>query len=171
LIEYFDADWKPLASGNCVEPGHLFEWAWLLRRFEAVSGVQTHDIYLPFYNLAEQHGICPRRGVAMNSLTLALEPLDTEARLWPQTERLKANTILAQHAASASERALYVERSHAAARAMARYFDDRREGQWYDKMRTDSSFVNEPAPASSLYHIACAIREYASLDQPRPATA
>ena len=164
LIEYFDAKWQPLASGNCVEPGHLFEWAWLLRRFEIASGAQTSDIYLPFYTLAEQHGVCQARGVAINSLTLDLAPHDTAARLWPQTERLKANVILARSAASADERALYVVRAEAAAAALARYFEHRRAGQWYDKMRPDGSFVEEPAPASSLYHIACAIREYGTLD-------
>lgn len=165
LIEYFDAGWQPLDVGNCVEPGHLFEWVWLLRRFEIAGGAPTSDLYLPFYELAEQHGVCAVRCVAINALTVELEPLDQAARLWPQTERLKANVILARSASNGDERALYVARAGAAASSLARYFDNRREGQWYDKMRADGSFVEEPAPASSLYHIACAIREFGMLEQ------
>ena len=34
LLEHFGEDWLPLpgAEGHIVEPGHLFEWAWLLQR-------------------------------------------------------------------------------------------------------------------------------------------
>jgi mannose/cellobiose epimerase-like protein (N-acyl-D-glucosamine 2-epimerase family) len=30
-------------------------------------------------------------------------------------------------------------------------------GLWWDRMEPSGRFVDEPAPASSLYHIACAI--------------
>jgi mannose/cellobiose epimerase-like protein (N-acyl-D-glucosamine 2-epimerase family) len=30
-------------------------------------------------------------------------------------------------------------------------------GLWHDKMRADGTLVDEPSPASSLYHIVCAI--------------
>ena len=36
----FDADWRPLAglTGRLVEPGHQFEWAWLLERWSRLRG-------------------------------------------------------------------------------------------------------------------------------------
>ena len=37
LREYYDDAWRvhPAPGAGRVEPGHLFEWAWLLRRYEA----------------------------------------------------------------------------------------------------------------------------------------
>ena len=40
LGEHFDADFAPLpgTAGARVEPGHMAEWSWLLRREEALGG-------------------------------------------------------------------------------------------------------------------------------------
>ena len=40
VLELFDVDWRPIeASGrNIVEPGHQFEWVWLLRWYQRLSG-------------------------------------------------------------------------------------------------------------------------------------
>jgi mannose-6-phosphate isomerase len=33
------------------------------------------------------------------------------------------------------------------------------KGLWRDRLNSDGTFVQEPAPASSFYHIVCAILE------------
>ena len=40
LCEYFDDELKPLPGerGQIVEPGHHYEWIWLLRWYERESG-------------------------------------------------------------------------------------------------------------------------------------
>ena len=39
LREFFDADWQALrGEGGLVEPGHQFEWAWLLERWGVARG-------------------------------------------------------------------------------------------------------------------------------------
>ncbi len=40
LLELFDGDWNPLSEGDqaAVEPGHQFEWAWLLARWGRLAG-------------------------------------------------------------------------------------------------------------------------------------
>jgi mannose-6-phosphate isomerase len=43
--------------------------------------------------------------------------------------------------------------------ALLRYLDTPVAGLWRDRMQLDGSFVDEPAPASSFYHIVCAIAE------------
>ena len=47
----------------------------------------------------------------------------------------------------------------AAARGLLKYLDTPLRGLWRDKMNVDGTFVEEPAPASSFYHIVCAIAE------------
>jgi mannose/cellobiose epimerase-like protein (N-acyl-D-glucosamine 2-epimerase family) len=40
LPEYFDESWRPMSDlfGRLVEPGHQFEWSWLLLRWGALVG-------------------------------------------------------------------------------------------------------------------------------------
>lgn len=144
LREFFDADWRP-ANGR-VEPGHQFEWAWLLHRWSQMSGdgaaaSAAHRLYQ-----TGLQGIDVARGVAIDALSDDLTVLEARARLWPQTEWLKAAVALG-HPADALR----------AARALTAYLQTPVAGLWRDKMLPDGRFVDEPAPASSLYHIAVAI--------------
>ena len=41
--------------------------------------------------------------------------------------------------------------------ALWRYLDTPVPGLWYDKLSGEGSFAEEPAPASSFYHIVAAI--------------
>ena len=83
------------------------------------------------------------------------------ARLWPQTERLKAALILSE-TAQGETRARYLAEALSASHGLLAYLRTPVPGLWRDKLLPDGTFVEEPAPASSLYHIICAI---ASLKQ------
>jgi mannose-6-phosphate isomerase len=65
--------------------------------------------------------------------------------------------ILAQFAPTEAERQTLKAEAQKAADGLAKYLQHPVEGAWWDKMQPDGGFVDEPAPASSLYHIACAI--------------
>ena len=43
-----------------------------------------------------------------------------------------------------------------AVRGLQPYLQTPIQGLWRDTLRTDGTFVEEPAPASSFYHIVCA---------------
>jgi mannose-6-phosphate isomerase len=144
LCEQFDEAWRPLPEAD-VEPGHQFEWGWLLLGFGA------RDPALRLIDLAEGHGVDPGRGVAFNSLDGELRPRDLTARLWPQTERLKAGVA----AALATGEDRYWTMAAKAGRGLQKYLTA--EGLWCDRMNPDGAFVDEPAPASSFYHIVGAI--------------
>ena len=144
LCEQHDDAWRPLPEAD-VEPGHQFEWGWLLLRFGA------RNAGLRLIDLAEAHGVDPVRGVAFHSLSAELKPRDLTARLWPQTERLKAGVA----AALATGEDCYWTLAANAGRGLQKYLMP--EGLWRDRMNPDGSFVDEPAPASSFYHIVGAI--------------
>lgn len=161
LREFYDADWRPAAGpdGRRIEPGHQFEWAWLLGRWAAVAArpdaLQAAE---RLYALATAHGVDAARNVAVNALTDDLSVLDRAARLWPQTERLKAALSMAERAAGEARAARLGEAADAAD-GLALYVADAPPGLWRDTLLPDGAFVDEPAPASSLYHIACAVAE------------
>ena len=151
LLERFGEDWRPLpvAQGQVVEPGHLFEWSWLLQR---VGGAAALAAARRLVELGERHGV--RGGVVLNELNPDLTLHDPGARLWPQTERLKANARLAVRAPEHWPAALE------AAQALQRYLAGPAPGLWHDRLSPAGQFLEEPAPASSLYHIVCAIAEF-----------
>jgi mannose-6-phosphate isomerase len=103
--------------------------------------------------IGETYGI--RGGVALNALLDDFSIHDAEARLWPQTERLKAAALMAATTRDARFWSMAVR----AAQGLRRYLETSSPGLWYDRLKADSQFVQQSAPASSFYHIVCAIDE------------
>lgn len=160
LREFFDDQWNPApgADGRLVEPGHLFEWAWLMMRWAKLRGREDAAAAARrLHRIGVQHGIDAARGVAIDAIDIDLAVVSSRARLWPQTERIKASAILGQFAETEAERAAMALEVEAAARGLTLYLQTTVPGLWRDKLQADGTFVDEPAPASSLYHIACAI--------------
>jgi mannose-1-phosphate guanylyltransferase / mannose-6-phosphate isomerase len=158
LREYFGADWQPLsgALGKCVEPGHQFEWAWLLERWSQLRQREdAHAAAVDLFAIGTQ-GVNAGQNVAIDEMDDALQPTRSTARLWPQTERLKAALILMVRSEKPM-RDFYEEQACAAAESLWSYLQVPKPGLWRDKRQEDGQFVIEPAPASSLYHIVAAI--------------
>ena len=150
LREFFDADWRALAGeGGLIEPGHQFEWAWLLDRWGRARGEAR--ALAAARRLFERglQGVDPVREVAVNALWDDFSVRDGSARLWPQTEHLKAAVALGDEAQGVR-----------AAQGLAQYLDTPVRGVWRDKLQADGSFIDEPAPATSFYHLMVAILEF-----------
>lgn len=155
VTEYFDKNWKPLdgIQGQVVEPGHCFEWAWLFDiGFDENRGIKTADELRDF---ARKYGICPQRGVAINEVSTDGSIIDSKARLWPQTERLKAACARFKRTNDKNE----IKEIAQAWNGLEKYFQTDIKGLWHDKMNPDGSFIIENVKASSFYHIVCAFGE------------
>jgi mannose-6-phosphate isomerase len=159
LREFFDSSWNPAPGieGRIVEPGHQFEWAWLLLRWGGAKNARARAAALKLIDIGERHGV--RNGLATNSLLDDFSPHDAGARLWPQTERLKAAAI----AARLTGEAKYFSMAVAAADGLMRYLDTPIPGLWRDRIDAGGRVVDEPAPASSFYHLVAAIAEISAL--------
>lgn len=174
LREYFDEHSAPAPGepGRLVEPGHQFEWAWLLTRWGVERGSERAlTAARKMFGFAEKYGVDHRRGVVLDAIAGDGWVLRGGARLWPQTERLKAALILAHHAGDEDGRARYRRTAISAATTLLRYLDTPTPGLWRDKLTVEDAFIDEPAPASSLYHIACAIAEMQAYGRPDAASA
>lgn len=148
--EHFEADWS---GGQGVEPGHQFEWAALLERWSRLA--RRPELLATVRSLfaVGATGVDRPRGVVVDQLGEAFDIDQTRARLWPQTERLKAACGLFR----ATGEAGYRRHILLAAGALKAYLDVPTPGLWRDKLGADGVFAVEPAPASSLYHIVGAI--------------
>jgi len=156
LAELFDAGWTRLTGeAGLIEPGHQFEWAWLLERWGAARGEERARAAARRLFAVGRRGFDPARGTIANALRDDLSVRDRAARLWPQTEHLKAALIL-----GVEEAALQ------AANGLVVYLDTPARGVWRERMRDDGTFIEEPSPATSFYHLFLAIRELAHGLQP-----
>lgn len=158
LREFFAADWTPApgVAGRIWEPGHQYEWGWLLLRWgQLAARPDATAAALRMIDLAETAGCDAERGVAINALLDDMSAHDAGARLWPQTERIKAGALAAEITGDPRWWGVAVE----GAEGLLQYLRTPVPGLWRDKLKPDGSFVEEAAPASSFYHIVCAIAE------------
>jgi mannose/cellobiose epimerase-like protein (N-acyl-D-glucosamine 2-epimerase family) len=156
LREFFAEDWRPAEglAGRIVEPGHQYEWAWLLLRWaERTGDARLRQMALRLIEVAETHGVNEQRGVAVDQLLDDLSVHRATARLWPQTERIKAGSLAARLTGQDS----YWDMAAEAAEALEGYLRTPVEGLWRDVLLPSGDFAEEPAPASSLYHIVVAL--------------
>lgn len=161
LREFFGRDWKPLAGpkGSIVEPGHQFEWAWLLTIWsERRQQPSALDTARRLFELAERHGICRERDVAIMSLHDDFTIHSDLARLWSQTEWLKAALRL-KKLSTGDDARRYLHSAMKASEAIFAFINASPDGLWRDKWATGSAVLSEPAPASTFYHIVAAALE------------
>jgi mannose/cellobiose epimerase-like protein (N-acyl-D-glucosamine 2-epimerase family)/glycosyltransferase involved in cell wall biosynthesis len=151
LHEFFAADWSPSpgVKGCICEPGHHYEWAFLLDRWARLTGRSKPEAVARIIAFADSHGLDARRGVAMNAVLADGSIHDPVARLWAQAERVRA--YLAHRHAD--------EQVAAAVKGLRRFLATPTAGVWFDQLAPDDIFVHEPARATSLYHIIGAVAE------------
>ncbi len=150
LPEFFDDALQPERTAGVfvTEPGHHCEWVWLLQRHAALGGrcVEGEAAASRLMAFVDRNGIHAGTGDLVDLVTSDGRQAERTARLWPQTERLKAAWLRADTSAAG--------RAEAAARLGAWLLPD---GLWWERRDADGAFVPGPAPASSLYHLTCAI--------------
>jgi mannose/cellobiose epimerase-like protein (N-acyl-D-glucosamine 2-epimerase family) len=151
LGEFFAADWSPApgVEGLICEPGHHYEWAFLLDRWVRLTARKPPEAAPRLIAFADSHGLDPRRGVAVNAVLADGGVHDPVARLWAQAERIRA--YLAQRRSK--------DEVAAAIKGLRRFLATPTEGVWFDQLGADDVFVLEPARATSLYHIIGAVAE------------
>jgi mannose/cellobiose epimerase-like protein (N-acyl-D-glucosamine 2-epimerase family) len=153
LGEYFEDDWSKIEPVS-VEPGHQAEWVWLLKGFERITNCPTARQRAALLASALRYrddatGCLLDEGNADGSVTKYTR------RLWPQTEIAKA--WIAQ--AEAGEQGAAEEAREALARLYRCYLCHPVRGGWYDQFGRDNRSLVDSIPASSFYHVLCAVIE------------
>ncbi len=161
LGEFFNEDWSraPATLGKTVEPGHHFEWVWLLHQYGRASGADVEPQAGALYRFAEEHGIDrdpgPAEGLGFDSVLRHGTSLDENKRLWVQTEAIKAQVARMEF-----------HRDDAAAMRLEELLDrlftlylSVSPGNWQDHIDKQGHGFSETAPASSFYHLFLALTE------------
>ncbi|TLU72096.1 AGE family epimerase/isomerase [Lichenicoccus roseus] len=150
LGEYFSQDLR-LADGDAgdsVEPGHHFEWSWLLHRLCDLGGRNFRHQADALYRFALRHGI-GADGFAVDECRKSGEQQRASRRTWPQTELIKAHL-----ANGAWDEAATVTNA-----VLRTYLGTQVAGLWIDQFDARGEARADVVPASTLYHLVVAFED------------
>lgn len=139
------------AAGNRFEPGHQFEWFYLVaeagRRLDSTG---LADALSRACGFAQHHGVDPVTGAVCAALDEHGACLDATQRIWAQTEYLRALAIRGEVAGEPP----LAERIE---RFATRFLHPR---GWFEAKHADGSLARADLPSTTPYHLATA---YAAL--------
>jgi mannose/cellobiose epimerase-like protein (N-acyl-D-glucosamine 2-epimerase family) len=160
LLEHFGPDFAPAPgeAGRRVEPGHMFEWAWLLHHASDALGENQDDRLVRLATAAERMGV-NAAGLVSNACDIDGRIIDATSRSWPNTERLKAGVALMERGAASGAGI-----ANGAADALIRYYLAPQDaglarGLWMERRDGAGGVAADAVPASILYHLMVAITE------------
>jgi len=159
LPEFFTDGLQPIAEA-CgairIEPGHHFEWAWILAQHQLVTGEDHSGLIRDLVLTAEALGVCQTSGLTLNAVDHTGKQLDTQSRTWPNTERIKG--WLGLYEVTGTSPWPQVE---SACSALFRFHLGPcvPEGLWVDAFTQDGRLQTATTPASTFYHILLAFCE------------
>ena len=162
IIEHLTHDCEPHPeTGHNVEPGHQFEWAWLLNWYGQLSGDRKYD------------DVC--KGLIENGLRLGWDQkrggvfaevdrhsgavtLPTK-RIWPLEELIKAVSACPQHF-----RSVDIDLPSLTDFLCRHYLNT--DGSWFEQLNEDLSVADRSLRASTCYHTSSALWEALKTAQP-----
>ena len=154
LAERFHADWRRLEPA-VIEPGHQFEWIWLLDRLARAGGSDLTDEAARLWAFASTQGIDSESDLAWDGVFTNGRRAKPTHRLWGQTELLKAQLSRLEQGADRSSAGVA-----ATVDAIFRHhLDPAPEACWRDQLNEDLRWTDDKIPASSLYHLTLAFSE------------
>lgn len=158
LREFFTDDWKPASGdmGRVIEPGHHYEWVWLLQRQSCLAETAPLSEIKSLAAFADSKGCEAKTGLAFDEVWEDGRVKSMTKRSWPQTEALKAELALSELAGQG-----ITPRADALLGNLFHYYLDRNvAGGWNDVVDGANLPVATHIPASTLYHVFLAFTEY-----------
>lgn len=158
LPEVHDDAWNPESiDGNWYEPGHHFEWVWLLRRFSMLSGITVDNDIRLLLSRAEREGL-DAEGFPIERIGI-MDALPVKSkRSWGACEYLKA--CAAEAEASPEDAQKWQQKAAYTLRALyTGFLQTDFRGLWRDRLDESGNNLSIDVPTSSLYHIVFALME------------
>ncbi len=154
LREFFSDDGFPDKNeGHIAEPGHLFEWHWLLGQKLKDVDVSSSKSELMF-KWARQNSYDRIHGGIFDQVDVQGTPLKKTKRIWPVTEALKAYVTALRHEQSDD---LYKEFKSVYDLLFKHYMHT--DGSWTEHLNEDMSPLQTWMPATTGYHLYLGLTE------------
>ena len=173
LAEFFDGVWRLAdgAPGLLREPGHQFEWVWLLQQYMQQAADLTPDIRdgledhaHRLFEFGSQFGIetaGPLQGLVFDAVTADGLILTSSKLLWPQTEYIKA--CIARF--EATQDTAYRAQAFAHAKLMRAHFFRSDGANWVNHIARDGAPLVSDTPSRVLYHLFLAASELIRIEE------
>jgi mannose/cellobiose epimerase-like protein (N-acyl-D-glucosamine 2-epimerase family) len=158
LGERFDQTWVRVGGG--VEPGHHFEWTWILARYQRLTGDPVATLASRSADFAERYGVDPGTHAVYDLLSEEGDVLQSSSRIWPNTERIKAALALFELDGRDPRGAL----ASSCGLIFGRHFANNIPGLWTDQFDNFSKPLTTATPASCVYHLFLAFSEMLRLE-------
>ncbi len=162
LREYFRPDWSiyPAQGDGRMEPGHHFEWRWLLHKYGVVSKEPSRNLdslrraATALFDQAVTVGITGDATV-YDEFDESGAVTKRSSRFWPHTEALRANAVelLAGRAECGVRMVDLMDRIQSV------FALESLKGGWMDHVDVMGGPLSETMPASSLYHVYFGVAE------------
>ncbi|MAY61720.1 MAG: phosphoheptose isomerase [Rhizobiales bacterium] len=158
VTEYFAPDWSSCTDRVAeIEPGHHYEWIWLLLRYAEVSGdTQVRDYCRKLYATSHAFGHARGTDAVCDRMAPDGSNMSGTSRLWPQTEALKAG-LRARLDGLPGDETLFIRMLDV---IFNRYLVSPVEGGWFDQLDARGRVISANMPTSTFYHVFCGLVEY-----------
>lgn len=162
LIEFFDSNWQPAPGprGRLVEPGHQYEWVWLLGKAGKLLDRDLEAQARALYEFARSFGHNPKTGLCWDAIDYDGGVIRATSRSWPQTEALKAELALGEHFGTFNRDRI----AEAVDRLLDTHLAWAPYGTWMDQFDADGRPISDHIPASIFYHVCLAFSELLRLE-------
>jgi mannose/cellobiose epimerase-like protein (N-acyl-D-glucosamine 2-epimerase family) len=149
LREYFNDSWQPAdgSVGDIAEPGHHYEWVWLLHEYARLTREPVHPLASQVFDFAAHHGL-DHHGRPIEQVDTQGVKLRRAVKLWAVTEQLKAHVIRAEASALDYDPAIT-----SIVRDLSEHFLLSEPPLWFEELAADGTPSLLRMPASTLYHI------------------
>lgn len=152
LVEFFTEDLTPHPEqGDHLEPGHYFEWVWLLKKHALLKGdPDLHDkVSMKLLDWANTHGWDNLYGGIFDIVGPGGHVIADTKRIWPFCEALKANALMLT---LAPDRQVIKDRvADMVAVFKDKYMQER--GFWTEWLNRDLSPAADYMPGTTPYHV------------------
>ncbi len=153
VLEHLDGTFAPHpVDGNRVEPGHHFEWAWMLDwASRALGDPGYRELAPPILGRGLTLGWDGTKGAVFDEVDLGTGSiLLSTKRIWPLLELIKALLVLPNPSRA-------VDPAGALGLLLERYLGE--DGRWTERYNADWTPADRTMPSSTAYHLSMTLEE------------
>jgi mannose/cellobiose epimerase-like protein (N-acyl-D-glucosamine 2-epimerase family) len=156
VLEHLDENGRPSGEeGNSIQPGHLYEWYWLVNEYADIAGLPAYRAACtPIIGWADRWGVDPGAGGIYDMVDTGGNVISNRKRIWPVTECIKALATLA--------RVGCCEQSYEALARWITFIEEKYctvNGAWHEYLNQDLKPDCDYMPMSTPYHVGMAALE------------
>ena len=150
-FEFFDK--KKNLKNKIFVPGHQFEWGWLFMKWGNLTNSKKYEsIGITLIQKIENLLKIKSSNFAFNSFDMKLQVIDSNLKIWPQCERLKAWSYICRE--KMYKKDIYLNYYLKSLKSFYKFSNHPIKGWWNESFNFRGNGENNILKSSSLYHIA-----------------